>query len=153
MDTNKRTLLKGGFGAIALAAIARPIGLAQTVWADEATPDKPSLPSIPYRASELGINYHELAPSPLAEMLSQGEAEWLKNASAKYGAKAGPLWKRSISKTLAAGTPSESTIEKIKKFTPEMLRSFSRLDHRDPTYGGLSAAGSLFISEHFIAKS
>jgi len=46
----------------------------RSAWADS------TKPQFEYIPSKLGIDYRSLAPSPLAEMLSQGEVEWMKNA-------------------------------------------------------------------------
>ena len=153
LDEGKRALFTVALGAIVAATASGTASMAEELLVGAIPPVKTDVINIPYRESELGINYYDLAPSPLAEMLSQGEAEWLLNATAKYGNKAGPFWVRSISKKLATGAPSESIIEKIRAFTPEMLRSFSQIDHRDPKYGRLSAEGSLFISEQFATNT
>jgi len=107
-----------------------------------------------YIPSKLGIDYRALAPSPLAEMLSQGEVEWMKNAPSKYGDKAGRLWKRSISKKVSTGAISESVIEKLRAYTPNMLTKFAvGLNPQDKKYSYLWSIGNLFVAESFAGKA
>lgn len=107
-----------------------------------------------YIPSKLGIDYRALAPSPLAELLSQGEVEWMENAPTKYGAKAGRLWKLSISKKVSTGAISQSVIDKLREYTPNMLTKFAiELHPQHSKYGGLWSVGNLFVAERFAGKS
>ncbi len=100
-----------------------------------------------YIPSTLGIDYRELAPSPLAEMLSQGEVEWLKNAREDYAEDTEEVWSEEIASTIASGKISILIIENLQDFTPQMLTSFAAgLDHQNPTYGGLWSIGNAFIA-------
>ena len=107
-----------------------------------------------YIPSKLGIDYRALAPSPLAELLSQGEVEWMKNAPTKYGAKAGRLWKLSISKKVSTGAISESVIDKLREYTPNMLTKFAvGLHPQDPKYGYLWSIGTNHVARKLSGKS
>lgn len=106
-----------------------------------------------YIDSKLGIDYRKMAPSPLAEMLSQGEVEWMENASTKYGDKTARLWRKSISKRVADATVNGSIIEKLRNFTPQMLLQFAvGLNPQDPKYGGLWSVGNAYIASKFAGK-
>ena len=107
-----------------------------------------------YIPSKLGIDYRALAPSPLAEMLSQGEVEWMENAPSKYGNKAGRLWKLSISKKVSTGAISRSVIEKLRAYTPNMLTKFAvGLNPQDTKYGYLWSIGTNHIAQKLAGKS
>jgi hypothetical protein len=107
-----------------------------------------------YIPSKLGIDYRALAPSPLAEMLSQGEVEWMENAPSKYGSKAGRLWKLSISKKVSTGAISQSVIEKLRAYTPNMLTKFAvGLNPQDTKYGYLWSVGTNHLARKLAGKS
>ena len=134
---NRRSLL---IGSVAMLA-------SLPAWADD---QKPRFEYIP---SKLGIDYYELAPSPLAEILSQGEAEWMVNASSKYGEKAGRLWKRSISKKVSTGAISQSVIDKLRAYTPNMLTKFAvGLNPQDSKYSGLWSVGTNQVARKLASK-
>jgi len=106
-----------------------------------------------YIPSKLGIDYRALAPSPLAEMLSQGEVEWLENASSKYGEDTADFWKLSISKKVSTGAISQSVIDKLRSYTPNMLAKFTALNPQDEKYGYLWSVGTNFIARKLAGKS
>lgn len=105
-----------------------------------------------YRESELGIDYLAIAPCELAWRLSLGEAEWMTNAPAKYGSKTSMFWKKSIIVKILSGRSSDSIFEKLRAFTPDMLRSFGSLKgSENPIYLRLSAEGQKLVLEGFSA--
>lgn len=111
-------------------------------------------PKFKYIPSKLGIDYRALAPSPLAEILSHGEVEWMQNASKKYGEDTADFWKLSISKKVSTGAISQSVIDKLRAYTPNMLNKFAvGLDPQDRKYGGLWSVGNLFIAERLAGKA
>ena len=143
----RKFLKKAGLGAIALATVAGTAGLAKDVLAGEVTPISTNETKFEYVESKLGINYRDIAPSPLAEMLSQGEDEWRKNAVVRYGDKTDRYWEKGVVPKVSNGAISENMIEKLRAYTPEMLTKFTALDPNDPKYRYLWSIGTLFISE------
>ena len=90
----------------------------------------------------------------MAEILSQGEVEWMKNAYSKYGEDTADFWKLSISKKVSTGAISESVIDKLREYTPNMLTKFAvGLHPQDPKYGYLWSIGNLFVAERFAGKA
>lgn len=100
-----------------------------------------------YVESKLGIDYRKMAPSPLAEMLSQGEDEFRNNATSKFAGKTPRYWK-GISKSVSKGNISKGMIGRLREYTPLMLQQFAvGLNPQDPKYGYLQSIGALFVSE------
>ena len=100
-----------------------------------------------YIPSTLGIDYRELVPSPLAEMLSQGEVEWLKNAREAFAEDTEGAWAEEIAPQVAKGEISIVMIENLQEFTPQMLTIFAAgLHPDDPVHGGLWSVGNAFIA-------
>jgi len=106
-----------------------------------------------YVPSKLGIDYRALAPSPLAEMLSQGEVEWLKNAPVDYGEDTNTVWQNELIPQIATGAVSQITIENLRDFTPNMLTKFTALNPQDEKYGYLWSIGNLFVAERLAGKA
>jgi hypothetical protein len=138
MPVSRRTFLLSSFSFLTLTTM----GFAET-----------KAVKFEYIPSKLGIDYRALAPSPLAEMLSQGEVEWMKNASKKYGEDTADFWKLSISKKVSTGAISQSVIDKLRSYTPNMLTKFTALNPQDTKYGGLWSVGNLFVAERFAGKA
>lgn len=156
VDENKRALLKNSLAAVAVATVAGTAGLAQSVLADEVTPvvaeSTDDFSDIPYRESELGIDYKTLADFPVSHMLSQGEAEWMKNASAEdeYGEDAAEAWGHETVAFVGEGRVSKAMIEDLRLFTPNMLLSFGRIDPNHPKYMLLAAEGDSFQLDQYL---
>lgn len=107
-----------------------------------------------YIPSKLGIDYRALAPSPLAEILSQGEVEWMQNALVDYGEDTIPVWKDELVPQIATGAVSQITIENLQDFTPNMLTKFAvGLNPQDPKFGGLWSVGTNQIARRLAGKS
>lgn len=99
-----------------------------------------------YVESKLGIDYRKMAPSPLAEMLSQGEVEFRNSATLKFAEKTPRYWK-GISKSVSKGNISKSMIGRLREYTPLMLQQFAvGLNPQDPKYGGLWSVGTNYIA-------
>lgn len=99
-----------------------------------------------YIPSKLGIDYRKMAPSPLAEMLSQGEVEFRNSATSKFAEKTPRYWK-GISKSVSKGNLSKSMIGRLREYTPLMLQQFAvGLNPQDPKYGGLWSVGTNYIA-------
>ena len=106
-----------------------------------------------YIPSKIGIDYRTLAPSPLAEILSQGEREWMKNAKVDYEEDTAGAWSEEIAPQVATGAISKATIENLREFTPQMLQQFAvGLNPQDPKYGYLQSVGGLFVSEKLVTR-
>lgn len=150
-NPSRRDFLAQAGGAITGAVVATA-GLAQQALADEVTQvaevSTDDFSDIPYRESELGIDYHALADFPVDHMLSQGEAEWMENAGERYGERASVFWNR-FAPLIGEGRVSESIIDGLKNYSPNMLLSFARLPARHPKYGLIEAAASLFQLEQY----
>ena len=145
VDENKRVLLKTTFGVVITSIFA---GATTQVLAQE-TKSK-----FEYIPSKLGIDYYALAPSPLAEMLSQGEVEWMENARADYAEDTVEVWKDDLAPEIATGAVSEITIENLREFTPKMLTKFSvGLHPQDKKYGYLWAIGTNYIASGLASKT
>ena len=146
---NRRAVLKTLLGSAALATVLGTTQLAQSVLADEVAPAKTEKKVVfEYVESKLGIDYRKLAPSPLAEMLSQGEGEWMKNAVVDYEEDTAEAWKEELVPQIAKGAISNAAIENLRAFTPKMLSKFAvGLHPQDPKYGGLWSVGTNFVSE------
>jgi len=111
-------------------------------------------PVFEYIPSKLGIDYRALAPSPLAEMLSQGEVEWMMNALVDYGEDTSNVWENELAPEIATGAIAKITIENLREFTPNMLTKFAvGLHPQDPKYGYLWSEGTLFVAERLAGKS
>jgi len=110
-------------------------------------------PTFKYIPSKLGIDYRALAPSPLAEILSHGEVEWMENAVVDYGEDAGDVWIKETVPFLANGTPSKLMIEDLRDFTPNMLTKFTALDYDDAKYGYLWSIGTNYVARKLAGKS
>jgi hypothetical protein len=106
-----------------------------------------------YIPSKLGIDYRALAPTPLAEMLSQGEVEWMENAVVDYGEDTEGAWVEEIAPQVATGAISQITIENLREFTPQMLIKFTALDFRDSKYSGLWSVGTNYVARKLAGKS
>lgn len=107
-----------------------------------------------YIPSKLGIDYRALAPSPLAEMLSQGEVEWMENARADYGEDTIAVWKDELLPQIVTGAVSQITIENLQDFTPNMLTKFAvGLHPQDKKYGYLWSIGTNQIARKLAGKS
>ena len=116
-------------------------------------PESPESSWIEYKESTLGIDYKSY-PHPLWAMLSQGEAEWLEKASAKYGDKTARYWKVSIVKRIIENRAAVKTFDALKAFTPSMLKMFGNLDPTtNPIFIPLSAEGQKFALEWFTVSS
>jgi hypothetical protein len=95
-----------------------------------------------------------MAPSPLAEMLSQGEVEWMENAKIDYGEDTVVVWAKETAPYIATGAISELMIEDLHAFTPNMLTKFAvGLHPQDKKYGYLWSVGNLFLAKRFAGKS
>lgn len=87
--------------------------------------------TIGYVDSQLNLDYRALAPSPVAEILSQAEAERLAHASDLSGAQRDELaakWRDLVEKLLAGtlpgsftGTASEPSLDELRALTPNAL--------------------------------
>ena len=107
-----------------------------------------------YIPSKLGIDYRAMAPSPLAELLSQGEVEWMENAKVDYGEDTAGAWVEEIAPRVATGAVSEITIENLRDFTPNMLTKFAvGLHPQDPKYSGLWSVGTNYVARKLAGKS
>ena len=122
-----------------------PFSSTQPSWAQS--------PVFEYRPSQLGIDYYALAPSPMAELLSQGEGEWLENAWSGYEEDTRDAWKEELVPQIVTGAVSKATIRDLEDFTPKMLRKFAvGLDPKNKKYRYLFAIGSRFLSGQVSAK-
>ncbi|MBL4746207.1 MAG: hypothetical protein JKY08_07540 [Flavobacteriaceae bacterium] len=150
VDENKRNFLKNaGLGALALATVTSTTCIAQQVLADEVNHAsvEQKVHIWEYHPSTLGIDY-TVYDYPMGQMLSQGEAEWLKNARADYMEDTEEAWKISIVPRIGEGKTSKAIIADLKDFTPTLLQMFAvGLDPQSNKYGRLFAAGSLFLAE------
>lgn len=115
--------------------------------------DEADFADIPYRESDLGIDYRALADFPVSHMLSWGEVEWMQNAPADYGDEAADLWKRGTAAYIGWGRPSELIVEDMRAYTPNMLLNFDRLDANDEKYGYIEVLGSNFVLDRFMDKN
>lgn len=152
-NPSRRDFLAQAGGAITGAVVATA-GLAQQALADEVTQvadvvGEDDFSDIPYRESELGIDYHALADFPVSHMLSQGEAEFMENASPVFGDETAQIWGHDMAVEIGAGRVSEFTVNDMKEFTPNMLLSFARLPANHPRYGLIEAAARLFQLEQY----
>lgn len=156
-SVNRRGIVK------AAAAVVLSVTLAQAPQAQEASPAAEDLPQaadyraedfadIPYRESEIGIDYHALADFPVDHMLSQGEVEWMENASEMFGDQTAETWGHYVAPEIGSGRVAEYTVQGMKDFTPKMLLSFARLAPNEPRYGILREAGKLFELEEGLKK-
>ncbi len=144
VDENRRALLTATFGVAITSFFA---GATTLVLAQEI---KPKFEYIP---SKLGIDYYALAPSPLAEILSQGELEWMENATPVFGEKSARYWK-GVSKSVATGNLSKVMIDWIQQFSPNMLTKFAvGLHPQDPKYGGLWSVGTNHVASGLANNS
>lgn len=157
-NPSRRDFLAQAGGAITGAVVATA-GLAQQALADEVTQvaevvSEDDFSDIPYRESELGIDYHALADFPVDHMLSQGEAEWMENASDpdEYGEDAAEAWGHEMAPYIGEGRVSEFMIDEMKSYTPNMLLSFARLPVNHPKYGLIEAYGREFQLDQYIQK-
>lgn len=83
----------------------------------------------------------------MAELLSQGEGEWLANARTNYGTDTEGAWTEEFIPEVASGLVSKMTIMEMEKYTPNMLRTFAvGLDPKNKKYRYLFAIGSRFLS-------
>lgn len=129
------------FGLAAFVTLAPVTPLTERATAEETV--------FEYIPSTLGIDYRELAPSPLAEMLSQGEVEWLKNAREDYAEDTEEVWKHEIAPQVATGAMSMLVIENLQEFMPKLLTTFAAgLHPNDPVYGGLWSIGTHHIASN-----
>lgn len=146
---DRRDFLKKAGGVIAGAAMSTA-GLAQAVLAQEITPaSQQEGIVVAYRESELGIDYRALADAPVDAMLSQGEAEFMANATAVFGDEAAQLWGHDMAIEIGTGRISEFTVHDMREFTPNMLLSFSQIDPNHPKYMLLQTAGENFqLDQH-----
>ena len=71
--------------------------------------------------SALGIDYSALVGNQMADLLLQGEQEWLANAPAEYGADAGEVWAGDVLHELLAGALSDASLEDLERFAPRMM--------------------------------
>ena len=107
-----------------------------------------------YIPSKIGIDYRKLAPSPLAEILSHGEGEWIENALTDYGSDTKGAWKEEMAPEIASGAISIFTIEEMKWYTPNMLIKFAvGLNPTDPKYGVLWSVGNAYVAGQLADKS
>lgn len=106
---------------------------------------------IQYRESDIGIDYRALAESPLAEMLSQGEAEFFENATPIFGDETEEAW-QDMSAEIGTGAVSNYTVEGMREFTPNMLRKFALIGSQHPLYSYLSSEGALFVTEEIVTQ-
>lgn len=149
-DRERREFLKkASLGILAVATVVGAAGIARQVLAGEINKGTVAFDYVP---SKLGIDYRKLAPSPLAEILSQGEPEWMKNAKVNYEEDTVEVWKEDLAPEIATGAISMITIENLREFTPKMLTKFTALNPQDPKYGGLWSVGNLFIAEKIGGK-
>lgn len=111
-------------------------------------------PRFEYVPSKLGINYRTIAPSPLAEILSQGEREWMENARMDFGEDTVAAWKEELVPYLSKGQLSRFMIESLQEFTPKMLTKFAAgLDPQHPKFGGLWSVGNAYIASRLAGES
>ena len=106
-----------------------------------------------YVPSQIGIDYWELTDwhSPMSEILSQGEQEFLTNAAPVFGDESPEMW-RGVSRIVANNTTSRATINGLRRFTPDMLRMMAvGLDPNDPIYAYIWSEAGLFVSEDLAA--
>jgi len=102
--------------------------------------------------SKAWIDYSEIE-TPLWAMLSRGEIEFSRNMPSNFDdKKVAKYWKWIVTAVSSWGA-SNGVLNQIKKFAPDMLIEFSNLDHNNPKFFILSAAGSEFLSEKFAEKS
>jgi len=103
--------------------------------------------SLPYRESDYGIDYRIMADFPVSYMLSQGEAEFMKNAPPEFEDETqeaiARLWLLDMAVEIGSGRVSKATVEDMREFTPNMLLSFVYLDPNGK-YSMLSLAGQEF---------
>ena len=158
VDENKRGLLTG-LGALAVATVTGTASVAQELLSCEIPKDTSALVSYTspsetpekteevvweYIPSKLGIDYRALAPSPMAELLSQGEVEWMERAEEVFGDERGDIWKNDFLPEVASGAISEYTARDMREFTPNMLRTFAVAIDRNihPQYSLLQSYGA-----------
>ena len=148
-NLDRRDFLKKAGGVIAGAAMSTA-GLAQAVLAQEITPaSQQEGMVVAYRESELGIDYRALADTPVDAMLSQGEAEFMANATAVFGDETTEAWGHYMAPEIGSGRVSKATVESMREFTPNMLLSFSQIDPNHPKYMLLQTAGENFqLDQH-----
>ena len=145
VDENRRALLKSTLGLMVTGIFA---GTTAQVLAQE-TKSK-----FEYIPSKLGIDYYALAPSPLAEILSQGEVEWMENAPVDYGEDTISVWKDELAPEIATGAIAMVTIENLRDFTPSMLAKFAvGLNPQDKKYGYLWSIGTNHVARKLAGKS
>ena len=146
-NLDRRNFLKSSLGALASATVLGTASLAQEALAQEVTPvsntTQDKFADIEYRESELGIDYHALADAPVDAMLSQGEVEFMENATPVFGDETAQIWGHDMAVEIATGRVSKATVEDMREFTPNMLLSFAYLDPNGK-YSSLSLAGQEF---------
>lgn len=145
-NLDRRNFLKNALGALASATVLGTASLAQETLAQEVTPVSENLSDfsdIEYRESKLGIDYHALADAPVDAMLSQGEAEFMENATPVFEEETAEAWGHYMAPEIATGRVSKATVESMREFTPNMLLSFAYLDPNGK-YSSLSLAGQEF---------
>lgn len=139
-------------GGVITGAVVATAGFAQQALAEEVTKVAEvtdDFSDIPYRESELGIDYRVLADFPVDHMLSQGEAEWMQNAPERFGEEMAIGFWKNFSEVIGEGTVSDSIVNGLKNFAPNMLLSFARLPARHPKYGLIESYGRLFQLEQY----
>lgn len=95
--------------------------------------------NISYRESAHNIDYKKLADSPVAEMLSIGEDEWMKNAAEDYEEDTLGVWRDHMIPEISSWKISKWTISELEEYTPKMLVMFADIDINHPKYGFLSS--------------
>lgn len=130
------------------SAVIANATLAQQALAEQVTPVV-AAEEIAYRESELGIDYRAIADAPVDAMLSQGEAEWMANASKEFGDEAAEIWAQDMAVEIGSGRISEFTEKDMREFTPNMLLAFSTIDPNHPKYLLLASVGDRFqLDQH-----
>ena len=157
VDETKRNLLIGGAAAVFASTVGATAGLAQQVLENEIIPAslEEKGAQIDYIPSTLGVDYRSMAPSPIAELLSQGEGEWLVNAREDFQEDTEGAWIEETVPDIINGHYSNVLDEDLRNFTPNMLLLMGvAIDPEDPKYGGFwSLANSTLAQRLAGAKT
>lgn len=138
MENFKLTLVVGAFSVLTACTPTK-----------EAVKCNPT--DIGYQESRLGLSYRDIASSPVSEILSQGEVEYLSNInkSVQLGVMSqedvAPLWKGLINGALSGSLPRftgnarEPQAEILRLDTPNMVKRLRAcVSPSDPRFGHLA---------------
>ena len=69
----------------------------------------------------LGIEYERYFAQPFLDIFIRGEKEWLEKAPDTYGEDADEVWAGDIFESILAGHLTQTDIEDLRLYTPEMI--------------------------------